>query len=205
MPSQTQGLDRRPIIAGFTAPSRLRLLHRMAQQSPVRPRPQQVVHGDHAFRYCDYISSDKQPCGYWIMLRDPVERIISDYNYCVNRSGTWAQRLANWRDGRGDHLCSVTGLLHFNNDSHRPTLSEWVRSLVLSFVHCVSRPRRPVFILNFLCVCTVGKNSWKPRFSSTHSHGRSSSWSRVLFIRTCRVKFGPSCMQLYNDPPSTTD
>ena len=119
------GESGRGIIAGFTAPSRLRA---MLQSGHISPRSRQIIHGDHAFHFCDYLADSPTGvgCAYWIMMRDPVERMVSDYKYCVKPQHNWTERLERWRLGRGDFLCTATGLIHFNNSEHAPSLSAWV-------------------------------------------------------------------------------
>ena len=125
--------DRRRLIAGYTGPSRLRAILRLQNGNLAPRREFQLIHGDHAFRYCDYLANPDSTtqagtaCAYWIVLRDPMERMVSDYRYCVDR-GTWVQRLEAFRDGRGDWLCAATAITHFNDTAHRPTLAEWVSS-----------------------------------------------------------------------------
>jgi hypothetical protein len=158
--------DQRAIVAGLTAPSRVQRAagRRSAATGPAEGatvRRGQIVHGDHAFRYCDglllapqlsagggaalnapppppsrgaaHASTVAADCAYWIVLRDPVERAVSDFRYCVAPTRQpWATRLGLWRAGRGDRLCTATGLLHFNDSSGDaaagPTLVEWVRA-----------------------------------------------------------------------------
>lgn len=122
----------RPIIAGLTGASRLRLIQqqRASSRGGSSRRPRQIVHGDHAFHYCDYLTRatpDGVACGYWIILRDPVERMVSDYNYCMKVGQTWGKQLEYWRAGRGDGLCTST-VLHFNDTQERPSLGLWVRT-----------------------------------------------------------------------------
>lgn len=111
------------IAAGLTAPSRLRMIRSNRKNSLTAT---QIIHGDHAFRYCDYFAEGSGTCAYWIMLRDPIERIISDYNYCVNRGNSWGERLKRFRLGRGDHLCTTSALFYFNRTDNKPTLADWV-------------------------------------------------------------------------------
>lgn len=128
--TRARGPYGRRIIAGLTGPSRQRLIR---QKGRIPRQPRQIVHGDHAFHYCDYLATIEDRgaagsvrCGYWIVLRDPVDRMVSDYNYCMKMRQPWAKQLELWRAGRGDRLCSSTGLHHFNHTLERPSLGLWV-------------------------------------------------------------------------------
>jgi len=168
--------DRRKIVAGFTAPSRVRMIRRLHTGIKPPPRTRQIIHGDHAFHYCDYLdlsNPDIGSCAYWIILRDPVERMISDYNYCVNRPIAWSQRLTQFREGRGDHLCTTTGVVHFNDETHKPSLAEWVST----YFSCAAE----TFAVcdQFACVRSyrVGCGSWQSCVSATDP------------VRRCRASF----------------
>lgn len=171
------GESRRGIIAGFTAPSRLRS---MSQSGQISRRSRQIIHGDHAFRFCDYLA-DSPPtgaavgCAYWVMVRDPVERMVSDYKYCVKPQHNWTERLARWRHGRGDYLCTATGLIHFNNSERAPSLKAWVSCLsLMSFVVAVGF----LWLLVF-CFCCFVVGLWHDFFTNLRCTGKSERQSFI--------------------------
>ncbi|XP_077864476.1 uncharacterized protein LOC144349989 [Saccoglossus kowalevskii] len=62
---------------------------------------QKFYFGGHTFRICDYTT---QPCGYFTVIRNPYDRLISSYEFC--------------KDARGAYQCRV-------DDARIASLKEW--------------------------------------------------------------------------------
>lgn len=90
-----------------------------------------IIHGTYTFGLCDAkLGGTSRPCGYATALREPVARMVSDFEYCVRRRilySSWGRLLRAFSSRHFDDLCSSTALLHFNR-AQPPTLAEWARA-----------------------------------------------------------------------------
>ena len=106
---------------GVVGPSRVRREHH-----PSRRLARHTL-GGYVWGACQP-ERDGANCGYAVVLRHPVARMVSDYNYCTR---SWSVAHAHLQAGnRGDYLCTSLVRRYLSNATAdaQPTLVEWARA-----------------------------------------------------------------------------
>lgn len=115
----------------------------------------QILHGTYTFGVCDTSdparrTPDGRGCGYFALFREPVSRMVSDYEYCVLRGNPtfadvdWPSTMALYHAYRIDDLCSSTGIQHFADRALAPSLVEWARARGNHMLHQLSITQQDV-------------------------------------------------------------